>query len=53
MKKVNKVLRYLFGSKTFNHDYQVWAKTEYGNDWQYAYYFILPKISKKGKDLNK
>lgn len=30
-----------------------WAKTEYGNDWQYAYHFILPKISKKHKDLNK
>ena len=34
-----------------NHDEQmlIWAKTEYGKDWQYAYTYVLPKIVKKGK----
>lgn len=34
-----------------NHDEQmlIWAKTEYGKDWQYAYTYILPRIVKKGK----
>jgi len=41
MKKVNKVLRYLFGSKTSNHHYRVWAKTEYGSDWRYAYEYMI------------
>ena len=28
----------------------IWAKTEYGKEWQYAYNYILPKIvNNKGK----
>lgn len=27
----------------------VWAKTEYGKEWEYAYHHILPKIIKKGE----
>jgi hypothetical protein len=42
MKKVFTVLRQLFGSKTSSkNDYLVWAKTEYQNDWQFAYYHML------------
>lgn len=38
MKNVTKVLRQLFGSKTSNdHGYLLWAKTEYGSDWRFAY----------------
>lgn len=37
------VLRVLFGSKpsSRNDSYLVWAKTEYQNDWQFAYYHML------------
>ena len=38
MEKVTKVLRQLFGSKTSkDHGYLLWAKTEYGSDWRFAY----------------
>jgi len=31
-----------------------WAKTEYGKEWEYAYYHILPTITKKNrKGVNK
>ena len=36
------VLRVLFGSKpSSKNDYLVWAKTEYTNDWQFAYQHML------------
>jgi hypothetical protein len=36
------VLRVLFGSKpSSKNDYLVWAKTEYQNDWQFAYQHML------------
>ncbi len=41
MKKVNKVLRYLFGSKPSYDSYRIWAKTEYGRDWRYAYEYMI------------
>lgn len=41
MKKVYRVLRNLFGSKTSNDSYRIWAKTEYGSDWQYAYEYMI------------
>jgi len=43
MKKVFKVLRALFGAKpSFKNDsYLVWAKTEFKNDWQFAYQYML------------
>jgi len=43
MKKVFKVLRVLFGSKPSmkNDSYLVWARTEYKNDWQFAYQHML------------
>ena len=42
MKKVFKVLRQLFGSNTSSkNDYLIWAKTEYGRDWQFAYQHML------------
>ena len=38
MQYVTKVLRKLFGSKPSDQSsFLVWAKTEYGNDWRYAY----------------
>jgi hypothetical protein len=31
-----------------------WAKTEYGKEWQYAYYHVLPNLIKnKEKGVNK
>lgn len=31
-----------------------WAKIEYGKEWQYAYYHVLPKlINNKEKEINK
>jgi len=43
MKNVYKVLRFLFGSgnSSKNESYRVWAKTEYGNDWRFAYQHLL------------
>ena len=42
MKKVITVLRALFGSKpSMKNDYLVWAKTEYKQDWQFAYQHML------------
>ena len=55
MKKVFKVLRALFGSKpSSKNDYLVWAKTEYKNDWQFAYQHMLQHngAAPKLKDLN-
>lgn len=34
-----KFLSSLFGSKAkLDNDYRLYAKTEYGTDWEYAYY---------------
>ena len=55
MKKVITVLRALFGSKpSSKNDYLVWAKTEYTNDWQFAYQHMLNHngAAPKLKDLN-
>jgi len=55
MKKVFKVLRVLFGSKpSSKNDYLVWVKTEYKNDWQFAYQHMLQHngAAPKLKDLN-
>ena len=44
MKNVYKVLRFLFGSgnnSSKRESYRIWAKTEYGNDWQFAYQYLL------------
>ena len=44
MKNVYKVLRFLFGSginSSKHESYRIWAKTEYGNDWQYAYHYMI------------
>ena len=44
MKNVYKVLRFLFrsGINSSKHEsYRIWAKTEYGNDWQFAYQHLL------------
>lgn len=43
MKSVTKVLRQLFGSvdSRTKNSYLTWAKTEYGNDWQFAYDHML------------
>ena len=40
MKNVYKVLRFLFGSgnnSSKRESYRIWAKTEYGKDWRFAY----------------
>ena len=35
---VTKVLRKLFGSSSNqDHSFLIWAKTEYGKDWRFAY----------------
>jgi hypothetical protein len=55
MKKVFKVLRDLFGSKpSRSNDYLVWAKTEYGKDWQFAYQHMLDNrgAAPKRKDFH-
>jgi len=33
----------MFGrnSSRWDHDILIWARTEYKNDWQYAYYYML------------
>jgi len=33
-----KFLLSLFGSSKIENDYRIYAKTEYGTDWEYAYY---------------
>ena len=38
MQYVTKVLRKLFGSSSNqDHSFLIWAKTEYGKDWRFAY----------------
>ena len=39
MKNVIKVLRKLFGAGSIDRDqsFLIWAKTEYGKDWRFAY----------------
>ena len=42
MKKVSSVLRKIFGfSSSKDNDFLVWAKTEYGKDWRFAYEHML------------
>lgn len=41
MKKVYAVLRDMFGSKPSKDQLLVWAKTEYGKDWRFAYQHML------------
>ena len=44
MKNVTRVLRKIFGSgSTINRDqsFLIWARTEYGKDWQYAYQHLI------------
>ena len=43
MISLKNVLRVLFGSKPSmkNDSYLVWARTEYKNDWQFAYQHML------------
>ena len=42
MEKVSSVLRKIFGfSSSKDNDFLVWAKTEYTNDWQFAYQHML------------
>jgi|TARA_B110000444_G_scaffold60236_1_gene56084 hypothetical protein len=40
----------IFRSKSVSEDQMIqWAKTEYGKEWQYAYYHILPKLTNKNR----
>ena len=44
MTSVTKVLRQLFGAGSSidrNQSYLIWAKTEYGKDWRYAYQCLV------------
>ena len=44
MRNVTRVLRKIFGSGSNTNRVQsflIWAKTEYGKDWQYAYRHLL------------
>ena len=53
MKNVTKVLRQLFGSKTSkDHGYLLWAKTEYGNDWRFAYDHMVRTGGQKPPEQN-
>ena len=54
MMKVNSVLRQLFGSKpSTEHGYLVWAKTEYGKDWRWAYEHLVATRGQSPKDIGK
>ena len=49
MKNVYKVLRFLFGSgnnSSKRESYRIWAKTEYGNDWQFAYQYLEHRLGR-------
>ena len=53
MEKVTKVLRQLFGSKTSkDHGYLLWAKTEYGSDWRFAYDHMVRTGGQKPPEQN-
>ncbi len=49
MKYVTNVLRKFFASGTTNRDacFLVWAKTEYGKDWRFAYQHLVDTNGKK------
>jgi hypothetical protein len=41
-KDMLKILSTLFGSSSKRQDdYRIWAKTEYGKDWQFAYEYLM------------
>jgi len=58
IKSVYEGLRVMFGSNVSNNNYQIWAKTEYGRDWLYAYNFMvdnngqLPHLPNQQKAVN-
>lgn len=52
MENVYKALRFLFGSinnPSKHESYLIWAKTEYGNDWQFVYQHLLEHNGKPPK----
>jgi|TARA_B110000305_G_scaffold202167_1_gene230385 hypothetical protein len=54
MEKVSSVLRKIFGfSSSKDNDFLVWAKTEYGKDWRFAYEHMLETRGQSPKDIGK
>jgi len=44
------IVRFLRSDNISEQQMITWAKTEYGKEWQYAYYHILPRIiNNRGK----
>jgi|TARA_B100000282_G_C31397552_1_gene338569 hypothetical protein len=47
---IAQIVSFLRPSRTSEQQMIIWAKTEYGKEWQYAYNYILPNITKnRGK----
>jgi len=42
-----RITSFLTSNRVSEEQMLVWAKTEYGKDWAYAYHQILPRIIKK------
>ena len=44
-----RITSFLTSNRVSEEQMLVWAKTEYGKDWAYAYHQILPRIIRERK----
>ena len=45
---IARFMRFFGSTNVSDEQMKIWAKTEYGKEWRYAYNYILPRMINKG-----